>query len=52
VLDEAVEDDMIVDYDVPVGGYAVCDIILRRGYAVGVIILLISPTTKSALFPT
>ena len=29
VLDEAVEDDMIVDYDVPVGGYAMYDIILR-----------------------
>jgi hypothetical protein len=30
---EAAEGDMIVDYDVPVGGYTVCDIMLRGGCA-------------------
>jgi hypothetical protein len=39
---------LIVDYDAPVGGYTVCNIILRGGYAVGVIILLISPTTATS----
>ena len=38
--------------DVTVGGdYTMGDIILRGGAAVAVIILLISPTTRSALFP-
>jgi hypothetical protein len=32
VDDEAAEGEMIVDYDVPVGGYTVCDIILRGDY--------------------
>jgi hypothetical protein len=30
---EAAEGDVTVDYDVPVGGYTVCDIMLRGGYA-------------------
>jgi hypothetical protein len=43
---------VIVDYDVTVGaGYSMGDIILRGGDAVAVILLLISPTTRSALFP-
>ena len=38
--------------DVTVGGdYTIGDIILRGGDAGAVIILLISPTTRSALFP-